>query len=547
MKGRLSGAESLAASALALFSFPVLAAYLLDLAGLTFPPLFVVPVSCLAAAGVFRIASLSAVWTAVETSCFVGIVAVVLGWLLWFARGGVFPPGRGSDLTHHLMLIDYIDSHWHLPHEADAEASLGVMAPYTPGVHLLASFCGWIARTDGLHAAYFVVAAGVALKAAFLFLIGARTFRDKHRATTEACAFALAGAALFFVPRVYSLGSFTDFSFFAQVMAEFFATAMWWALVIWMDEMRPFGAAMFALAGMAAFLTWPVLVGPLGLALVLITFIPTDVPPTKRFAHVLIAGVPIALIASAYIIEHGHWLGLVRTGGSVVWPSVGHYGWWFVALSIVGIAALAGSREGSVTLAVGLSLALQAVVLWRVAASSGADTPYLALKMLYFAAGIQAVSAAAALSWVGRLRMPVLSWTIAAVVCAAAARPLLAAPRPASLVSEPLYEAGVWARNNLPGNCIDYLVGDDGTAYWLHLAVLRNKWMAPRTGVDATYHPRDAVVRWLTPGGLPYAIADLPALPSDVRRDLDIIADFGTAAVVKRQGPSFCDTSVSTR
>ena len=543
MKARLSGAESLAASALALFSVPILTAYLLDLAGRTFPPLLVVAVSCLGAAVVFRVASRGATWTAVDTSCFAGIVVVVLGWLLWFARGGVFPPGRGSDLTHHLMLIDYIDSHWRLPHEADAEASLGIMAPYPPGVHLLASFAGWIARSDGLHAVYGVVAASVALKTAFLFLIGARTFRDGIGGR----AFALAGAAMFFVPRVYSIGSFTEFSFFAQVMAEFFATAMWWSLIVWFDDGRLFGAALFALAGMAAFLTWPVLVGPLGLALVLLTFLPTSVTLLKRAAQCLIAGAPIAAIACAYIVNHGHWLGMVRTGGAVVWPSVGQYGWWFVALSVAGIAALASLRSGYATLVVGFSLALQTVVLWRVAASSGADTPYLALKMLYFAAGIQAVSAAAALSWVERLRMPALAWAIAAVVCVAAARPLMAAARPASLMSEPLYEAGVWARDNVPGNCVEYLVGDDGTAYWLHLAVLRNKWMAPRTGVDATYHPRDAVVRWLTPGGLPYAIADLPALPSDVRRELDIVADFGTAAVVKRRGPSSCDTSVPTR
>jgi hypothetical protein len=143
--------------------------------------------------------------------------------------------------------------------------------------------------------------------------------------------------------------------------------------------------------------------------------------------------------------------------------------------------------------------------------------------------------------------MPALAWTIAAIVGVITVRPLVASTRPASLMSEPLYEAGIWARNNLPGNCVDYLVGDDGTAYWLHLAVLRNKWLAPRTGIDATYHPRDAVVRWLTPGGLPYAIADLPALSSDVRNELDVIADFGTAAVVKRRGPSSCDTSVPTR
>jgi hypothetical protein len=47
-------------------------------------------------------------------------------------------------------------------------------------------------------------------------------------------------------------------------------------------------------------------------------------------------------------------------------------------------------------------------------------------------------------------------------------------------------------------------------------------------------------VRWLTPGGLPYAIADLPSLPRDVRQELDIIQQFDSAAVAKRRGPSSC-------
>ena len=48
-------------------------------------------------------------------------------------------------------------------------------------------------------------------------------------------------------------------------------------------------------------------------------------------------------------------------------------------------------------------------------------------------------------------------------------------------------------------------------------------------------------MRWLTPNGLPYAIADLPALPKDVREELDVIQPFGTAAVVRRRGASACD------
>ena len=95
----------------------------------------------------------------------------------------------------------------------------------------------------------------------------------------------------------------------------------------------------------------------------------------------------------------------------------------------------------------------------------------------------------------------------------------------------------------MPAPCVEYLVGDDETAYWLHLAVLGNPRMSPRTGDNRTYEPTDAVVRWLTPGGLPYAIADLPALPRGVRDELDVMQAFGTAAVVRRRGPTSCDPS----
>ena len=100
--------------------------------------------------------------------------------------------------------------------------------------------------------------------------------------------------------------------------------------------------------------------------------------------------------------------------------------------------------------------------------------------------------------------------------------------------------AGAWARDHVPVSCVDYLVGEPPTAYWLHLAALGNPRMSARTGDDSTFDKTAAIIRWLTPGGLPYAIAELPALPSDVRADFDIVADFGTAAVVKRRGPSSC-------
>jgi hypothetical protein len=139
----------------------------------------------------------------------------------------------------------------------------------------------------------------------------------------------------------------------------------------------------------------------------------------------------------------------------------------------------------------------------------------------------------------------VVCWALIGLVLAAVSRPLLRTrarlhPLPPA-VSLPLYEAGAWARSHIPPGCIEYLVGDDETAYWLHLAVLGNPRMSDRTGNNSTYEPDDAVMRWLTPNGLPYAIADLPALPRDVRSELDVVQRFDTAAIVKRRGPAVCE------
>src|SRR6185503_3718747 len=70
--------------------------------------------------------------------------------------------------------------------------------------------------------------------------------------------FAVAAVVMVVAPREYFLRSFSEHSFLAQVVSEFLAIAMWWALLVW-DE-RPSRAAMmlFALAGVGTFLTWPV-------------------------------------------------------------------------------------------------------------------------------------------------------------------------------------------------------------------------------------------------------------------------------------------------
>jgi hypothetical protein len=120
-------------------------------------------------------------------------------------------------------------------------------------------------------------------------------------------------------------------------------------------------------------------------------------------------------------------------------------------------------------------------------------------------------------------------------------RGLIKEPRAKPVVSQSMVLAGRWARENLPAACIDYLVQDDDSAYWLHLAVLGNARQTDRTRDAATFDPKAALIRWIQPAGLPFAITDnFDALPKDIRSSVDVVQRFGAAAVVKRRGTLIC-------
>jgi hypothetical protein len=121
------------------------------------------------------------------------------------------------------------------------------------------------------------------------------------------------------------------------------------------------------------------------------------------------------------------------------------------------------------------------------------------------------------------------------------ARPLIAAPRPRPIVTQPTFLAAQWARTQAPPQCIDYLVTDGYTAYWLHLAVFGQARASGRAMDENTFHAKKGLERWILPNGLPLAVVDdFDALPRDIRTNVDVLERFGPAAVVKRRGPSAC-------
>ena len=551
----VTSAEAWALVALALPASTILGAYAIDSLGLTFGPRLMLPLALACCAGVAMYAQRRSSPAPADTRVLVSIVVGLTSWLLWLARPTLMPLSTGPDLTHHLLLIDYIERHWRLVHDQSLARLLGEMAQYTAGSHILAALAGaWTGR-GGLYMFHAVQSLAVALEAGFLYLIAVRLLPVRSPRVLGVVGVLLLLAA----PR-YFLGGFTEYGFFAQVIAEVFAIAMWWAASAWDDLPDWRLGLVVGLAGASAFLTWPVYTGAPALAFFLVVVLRPQTPWTRRMSHLLVAFVPLTAVAGAYLIGRLGWLQLAGTGGSAPWPSSASFGAPLLVLALLGLVLAATKRHGRATVLFVGALAAQTLALYVVARRSGAPQPYMALKMFYLllrpmtvCAGV-AIAALWRLCWsiVGSLRGDAVSatsearvvWPVLGTVFMLVAWPLWKTPsalhpKPPA-VSAPLFAAGVWVRDNLPVGCVEYLVGDDETAYWLHLAVLGNPRVSDRTGDNSTYEPKDAVVRWLTPNGLPYAIADLTALPRDVRTDLEVVRAFGTAAVVSRRGPSTC-------
>jgi hypothetical protein len=556
----LIGAEAVAASALIFFASTIIAAYLMDAVGFTIRPFAVLALAAGAAGGTLFYLWPRSVPDRPVLIAFGASICGLFAWLLWLARPDFLPTGSGPDLAHHLALFAYIERHWRLVHDVGLSDYLGEMVDYTPGMHLLAVLTGAWLRTDGLHAVYAVIAASVALKTGFVFLIAVRLLpRDVPR-----IPFALIAVAVLFLPYVYFVGSFTEQSYLAQVLAELFAVAMWWAVLVWDDRPSIGPMALYAASGVAAFLTWPVWTGPLLLLLGLVALLrgnrpatppappATPAPPALRLRllHLAIAAIPIAAAAAIHAFRHAGGFRMAGTGGFAIWPSVHVLGWWFIALAAAGLMFCVTERRARGVILLVIAIAAQATGLVATAQASGAAAPYLALKMFYLA--IYPMSVAIALTLAAAWRVIVrapgtwttrLAWILAVLIAIGVARPttMAALARPRPVVTQPVVLAAQWTRGRLSPGCIDYLVSDTYTAYWLHLAVFGNPRTSGRAMDDDTFEPKKAIVRWILPDSLSYAITDnLEALPRDVQGNVEVLARFGPAAVVKRRGPSRC-------
>jgi hypothetical protein len=156
MTGRLTRAEAVAVFMITVLVAAIVAAYPLDRLGAAIAPVPILLVSLACGAATLRwqpeSSARQASNAALDIGGFAGIVLAVLAALLWLAWPALLPLGGGSDLTHHLQLIDFIDRHWRLAHSPADALLVGNMISYTPGSHLLAAMAGAWTRSDGLCA-----------------------------------------------------------------------------------------------------------------------------------------------------------------------------------------------------------------------------------------------------------------------------------------------------------------------------------------------------------------------------------------------------------
>src|SRR4029077_18085670 len=104
--------------------------------------------------------------------------------------------------------------------------------------------------------------------------------------------------------------------------------------------------ALFALFAVAAFLTWPIWVGPLAATLAFVVSSRRELALGQRVRYLLVALLPIAGVAAMYVstrLVYG--LGMVNAVGFAIWPGPRTLGWPFLLLAAGGLGWSATDRR----------------------------------------------------------------------------------------------------------------------------------------------------------------------------------------------------------
>jgi hypothetical protein len=218
--------------------------------------------------------------------------------------------------------------------------------------------------------------------------------------TRFGAATGVASVLLLFLPYDYFIGSFARFSFLAQVVSETFAVAMWLALVLWDERPSLAAAALFAIAGVGVFLTWPVWIGPPVLVL-LVLVVCEAMSRVSTVCAVSRAIGPMARRRAAC----SRWGEVGRDRAIRARRSAGRVPVHLAIPAVRRCRRIAAVRDRSSRVTMPLAaIAAQTVallVVWRV---SGADSPYMALRCRTRLSWPRSRLAAGALGVLARLR-----------------------------------------------------------------------------------------------------------------------------------------------
>ncbi|MFN8497998.1 MAG: hypothetical protein U0641_09095 [Anaerolineae bacterium] len=535
----------------------ILVSYLLDLAGWPIAPGPVLGLALLGVAlAVFTMwrwgppFQVRAAWGELA-----GLAVVLVSFPLYayWLGGQTWLPANGStDTPHHITLINFIQTRASLPHAPDLAGYLGEFATYSPGSHILAALVGRAFGVVGVAIVEPVVVAAAALRIAVFYLIALRLLPPRRARPL----LALAGAALLLVAYWYVINSFLYFFFYAQVISELFALAMLWALVAWNDEGRRGALAFFSLCGIGVWLTWPMWLPAPTLALAGLLLLRRDLLWRRRATTFALTMLPIAVVAIAYTAERVHALAILAAEGAVTRASVTALGWPLLLLAGVGMmVSLRRANMRPVWLFAAILLA-QTAMLAVLDTLHRVQTYYQTYKMFYLLVYPLALFATVGLAYLWQ--RAATRWPRVGLPLAAALPPLalalalwnglplqpVATREQTTAFTPPLSSSVVWARQNLPPACVDYLVNYWVTAYWLHLELGNPRATDHSTEIVEHYDDRvNSPDRWKRPRGLPYAIVEnMDSVPENVRSRFTVLYDAPPSAVVYRTGE--CDEAI---
>ena len=254
---------------------------------------------------------------------------------------------------------------------------------------------------------------------------------------------------------------------------------MWLALVLWNERPSVQAAAIFGIAGVGVFLTWPVWIGPPILVLLALALAGRA---RARWRYLACAFAPIAIVAALHAFGRAESVAIVQTGGAAFSPTASRFGWPFLLLSAAGSVLALRDRASRVTVLLLAAVALQTVGLLVVARVGGAQirhtwrsrcrtSPSIRWRLprqLAIAGAFQLLArvaeSAVSEGWLKRHGMDVLAWVLVVACGAATGARVVSMPRSVPAITEDMYRAGRWARDHVQPDCVEYLVLQDSTS-----------------------------------------------------------------------------------